>query len=153
MNGVLSRKQREYLEKGRIARLATVDQKNSVHLVPIVFANRGNTIYFVIDRKTKTGRELKRLKNIYETGRASLLIDNYSENWEELSFLLLTCSATVIGHGASLSEKRFAAKELKRKYAQYARGDYFPENIDAAIFVRLEPQKAVFWQNLRRSLA
>ncbi len=149
----LSRENLEYLRAARVARLATVDKNHSVHLVPIVFADSGSRVYFVLDRKRKqSGVELKRVRNITETGNAELLIDYYSEKWGELSFLLLHCSAKVLGPGTNLNEKRLAARILKKKYQQYASGGYFPENLEEAVFVRLEPQRAVFWQNLRRSL-
>ncbi|HYB03491.1 MAG TPA: pyridoxamine 5'-phosphate oxidase family protein, partial [Nitrososphaerales archaeon] len=64
---VFSRKQLEYVKEARVGRLATVDRKNHIHVVPIVFANLGDRIYFVLDRKKKSGRELKRIRNISET--------------------------------------------------------------------------------------
>jgi PPOX class probable F420-dependent enzyme len=142
-------KQLEYLKKARVGRLATVDRKNAIHLVPIVFANLGDRIYFVVDRKKKSGKELKRIRNISETGKAALLIDHYSENWKTLTSLLIQCAGRVLAPGSDSIEKRRAAKKLKEKYSQYSRGDYFPEELDKAIFVRLEPERAVFWQNLR----
>lgn len=151
---VLSRDELKYLRNARIARLATVDRLNSIHIVPVVFAISGSRIYFVVDLKAKKeGRQLKRIRNISETKKAALLIDNYSENWEKLSFLLIHCSARVIDKGENLKEKLLAAKKLKEKYSQYAYQGYFPDDINESIFVRLEPQKAVFWQNLRASLA
>jgi PPOX class probable F420-dependent enzyme len=139
----------EYLKKARVGRLSTIDRKNGIHLVPIVFANLGERIYFVVDRKKKSGKELKRIRNISETGKATLLIDHYSENWKSLSFLLIHCSGKILTSGPNSFEKRSAAKELKEKYPQYSRGGYFPEMLEEAIFVRLEPERAVFWQNLR----
>ncbi len=136
-----------------MARLATVDREGSIHIVPIVFANLGQRIYFVVDRKKKTGKPLKRIRNLSETHKATLLLDHYSEDWRKLSFLLLDCSAQILGSGFELAEKERAAKRFKEKYPQYGRGDYFPKKLDEAIFVRLEPNKAVFWQNLRRTSA
>jgi len=149
----LSKKQTNYLCKGRVGRLATFDSADSLHLVPIVYACLGNKIYFVVDRKKKqTGRTLKRVRNISENGKATLLVDNYSENWKKLSYLMIYCRATIIGPEDNYREKRLAAKKLKEKYYQYEKDDYFPEKIDKAVFVRLEPQRAIFWQNLRHSV-
>ncbi len=117
--------------------------------MPVVFANLGDRIYFVVDRKKKSGKELKRIRNISETGKAALLIDQYSENWKTLSFLLIHCTGRVLSSGSDSFEKRRAAKKLKEKYLQYSAGAYFPENLDEAVFVRLEPERAVFWQNQR----
>jgi hypothetical protein len=41
---------------------------------------------------------------------------------------------------------------LKEKYPQYRKQDYFPADVERAIFVRLEPETAISWQNLHRSL-
>ena len=137
-----------------MARLATIDETNSAHLVPIVYASIGNKIYFVVDRKEKqSGKTLKRVRNISENGKATLLIDNYSEDWDELSYLMIYCRAKIIGPGENYREKLAAARRLKEKYAQYGKGDYFPEDIEKAVFVKLEPQKAIFWRNLRHSVA
>jgi len=145
----LSPEQLEYLRKGRVGRLGTSGEKGVIQIVPTVYAFFENRIYSVIDAKKKSGGELRRIKNIRKTGRATLLIDNYSENWDELSFLMLQCKAKVIGPGEDQAEKMLARIILKEKYKQYSNGGYFPENIDQAIFVRLEPEKAFFWQNLR----
>jgi PPOX class probable F420-dependent enzyme len=145
----LSPEQLEYLRKGRVARLGTFGENGVIQMVPTVYAFFENRIYSVIDGKKKSGSELKRIKNIRKTGKATLLVDNYSENWDELSFLMLQCKAKVIGPGEDQAEKMLARIILKEKYKQYSNGGYFPENIDQAIFVRLEPEKAFFWQNLR----
>ena len=44
-----------------VARLATVDARARPHLVPIVFALAGETIYSVVDAKPKRTTELRRL--------------------------------------------------------------------------------------------
>jgi PPOX class probable F420-dependent enzyme len=150
----LSREQAAYLRKGRVARLATIDETNSAHLVPVVYACIGNRIYFVIDRKLKRpGKTLKRIRNISENEKATLLIDNYSEDWDELSYLMIYCRARIIGSGENYREKLAVTRKLKEKYLQYGKGDYFPDDIEKAVFVKLEPQKAIFWRNLRHSVA
>jgi len=149
----LSPEQLDYLRRGRIARLGTLNEDKTVHLVPVVFANVEERIYFVIDQKTKhQGKRLRRIKNILETKKATLLVDHYSEKWESLSYLLLYCNAKVLAAESALKERNLATRKLKEKYPQYRNIGYFPEDIETAVFVRLDPQKAVFWQNLRRSL-
>jgi len=145
---VLSRAQLRYLRRARVGRLATVDRRNVIHIVPIVFASSGDGIYFVVDRKKKTGKRLKRVRNISETGKAALLVDHYSERWEKLSYLLIQCAAKIVSE-SELKEKILVAKKLKEKYPQYARGSYFPRKLDEAIFVCLVPERVIFWQNLR----
>lgn len=149
MTGILSPEQLEYLRRGRVARLGTTSGDGSISMVPIVYAVFENRIYSAVDQKRKRNTEPKRITNIRKTSKATILVDNYSENWDELSFLLIRCRAKVIGPGEDQAEKMLARIILKEKYRQYSNGGYFPENLDEAIFVRLEPESAFFWQNLR----
>jgi PPOX class probable F420-dependent enzyme len=146
---VLSSEQLAYVRKTRVGRLATVNEDNSTQVVPIVYVNSAERIYFVVDRKKKSGSQLKRIKNILRTGKASLLLDSYSEDWENLSFLLLYCAAAVIGPGEGAKEKDLVARKLKKKYPQYSQSVYYPKTNDQAVFVRLKPRRAIFWQNQR----
>jgi PPOX class probable F420-dependent enzyme len=69
----------------RSARFASVDDNGDPHLVPIVFALVGDTIYFVIDFKPKkTTAGLKRLANIRSHPRVAVLVDHYDDDWNQL---------------------------------------------------------------------
>lgn len=149
----LSRAQRKYLEQSRVARLGTVDEHGHPHVMPIVFANTSDTIYFVVDRKRKRSANLKRLRNISNNPKVTLLADDYSENWERLRFLMLDCKAEIMRAGQRKRERNTAKRLLKLKYMQYRIGSYFPKDEDTAVFVRLHPLRAVYWQNSRHSLA
>ena len=78
---ILSASELRYAKSARVAHLATVDSRRNPHVVPIVFAIDSEAIYFVVDKKTKGKTTLRRLRNISETGKATVLIDNYSEDW------------------------------------------------------------------------
>jgi len=148
---ILTREQLKYLAEARVARLATSDRDGVISLVPIVYAIKGVNIFFVADKKTKhSGKKLKRFRNISENPLVTVLVDNYSENWGDLSYLMLRCNARILNEEG---EKRIAARELKKKYPQYGKGGYFPDTLKDAVLVRLEPERAVFWQNLHPSLA
>ena len=148
---ILTREQLKYLADGRVARLATFDRDGVISLVPIVYAIKGEKLFFVADKKTKhSGKKLKRLRNISENPLVTVLVDNYSENWGDLSYLMLHCNARILNEEG---EKKIAARELKKKYPQYGKGGYFPDTLKDAVLVRLEPERAVFWQNLHPSLA
>jgi PPOX class probable F420-dependent enzyme len=75
---------RERFAAARVARLATVSADGAPHLVPVVFALLGESVYSVVDQKPKRTTELRRLQNVRETGRASLLADHYEEDWRRL---------------------------------------------------------------------
>ncbi len=68
----------------RVARLATADAAGRPHLVPIVFAVAGDTIYSAVDAKPKGTRELRRLANARENPAVAVLADQYDEDWTRL---------------------------------------------------------------------
>ncbi len=71
--------------EARVARLATVDAQGQPHLVPIVFALAGETIYSVVDAKPKRTTELRRLANVRANPRVSVLADHYDDtDWDAL---------------------------------------------------------------------
>ena len=65
----------------RVARLATATPDGAPHLVPIVFAVRGDTIYHGVDAKPKRTTQLRRLANIAANPRVSVLVDHYDDDW------------------------------------------------------------------------
>ena len=75
---------RSRFASARVARLATVDGAGRPHLVPMVFAVDGETIYSVVDAKPKRTTALRRLANVRENPQVSLLVDHYDENWDAL---------------------------------------------------------------------
>jgi PPOX class probable F420-dependent enzyme len=75
---------RERFAAARVARLATVAADGTPHLVPIVFALLGESVYSVVDQKPKRTTELRRLENIRANPRVALLADHYEEDWRKL---------------------------------------------------------------------
>src|SRR6516164_8326560 len=67
-----------------VARLATVDAAGQPHLVPCCFVLDGLTAYSAVDDKPKRSPRLQRLANVQGRPVASLLIDEYSEDWTAL---------------------------------------------------------------------
>src|SRR5919201_3412276 len=87
----------EFIERARVARLATVDYTSKPHLVPVVFVFDGNHFFIPIDQKRKTVKpqRLKRIKNIQDNPNVALLIDKYSEDWTKLAFVMIQGKALV----------------------------------------------------------
>lgn len=103
----------------RVARLATLDADGRPHLVPIVFAVAGDTLYSAVDDKPKRrDRELRRLRNARERPAATILVDHYAEDWQELWWVRIDGSARVLDGG---EEADAALALLAAKYEQYAR--------------------------------
>ncbi|MER5894816.1 TIGR03668 family PPOX class F420-dependent oxidoreductase [Streptomyces sp. NPDC001876] len=67
-----------------VARLATADGAGLPHVVPVTFAVGGDVLYFAIDHEPKSTRNLRRLRNIRENPRVSVLVDHYAADWSAL---------------------------------------------------------------------
>jgi PPOX class probable F420-dependent enzyme len=75
---------RDRFAAGRVARLATVGTDGSPHVVPVVFAVVGSTVLTAVDHKPKSTTRLRRLVDIEQNPRVSLLVDEYDEDWSRL---------------------------------------------------------------------
>jgi PPOX class probable F420-dependent enzyme len=101
----------------RVARLATVDADGQPHVVPIVFALAGDTIYSVVDAKPKRTTELRRLRNVTANPRVSVLADHYDDtDWDALWWARADGTARVLG--LDESEAASAVQLLARRYPQ-----------------------------------
>jgi len=109
--------ERERLAAARVARLATVSADGRPHLVPIAFALLGDVVWSAVDAKPKTTRALRRLANIEATGRASLLVDAYDEDWSALWWVRVDGPARVLP--ADDAEAVLGVDALVAKYPQY----------------------------------
>ena len=102
----------ERLALARVGRLATVTATGRPHIVPVCFVLAGGRIFTAVDAKPKVTRDLARLENVRATGRASLLVDHYEEDWAELWWVRVDGVAAVI-------ESEAAIDALAGKYEQY----------------------------------
>lgn len=108
---------RERVAAARVGRLATVSADGAPHLVPFCFALVGDTVFTAVDDKPKRSRELRRIANITATGRATVLVDHYAEDWTQLWWVRLDCGASVVEDELT---RRRALNALAAKYHQYA---------------------------------
>ena len=74
----------------RVARLATADADGHPHIVPVCYAYDGTHFYIPLDEKPKKVDEskLRRVRNIVARHEASLLIDQYDDDWSHLGYVL-----------------------------------------------------------------
>lgn len=103
---------------GTVAVLATVGAEAAPHLVPVVFAVEGDTVYTAVDAKRKSTQRLRRLSNIEANPQVSLLVDHYSENWDQLWWVRADGLATVHHDGEQMA---IGYGLLRAKYVQYER--------------------------------
>jgi PPOX class probable F420-dependent enzyme len=99
----------------RVARLATTSEQGQPHVVPIVFAVDGDTIYTAVDWKPKTTRQLRRLENIAANARVAVLVDHYADDWTQLWWARADGAARI---AAGAAEQR-ALELLSARYVQY----------------------------------
>ncbi|HEX5620994.1 MAG TPA: TIGR03668 family PPOX class F420-dependent oxidoreductase [Solirubrobacteraceae bacterium] len=102
----------ERFAAARIGRLATVTAAGAPHIVPVCFALHDGVVYTAVDAKPKATTALARLDNVRATGRASLLVDHYEEDWASLWWVRVDGVAEVVH-----SER--AIDVLADKYEQY----------------------------------
>ena len=116
----------EFILSLRVARLSTVTPSGVPHSVPICFALSGNdTIYTPIDAKPKKyiDKPLERVINIANNDGVVVLFDRYSENWNELAYVMAKGKAKVV---RDEQENLLAAKLLEDRYVQYRDQNYLP---------------------------
>lgn len=99
-----------------MARLATTDPDGRPHLVPIVFALDGETLYTAVDHKPKRSSKLRRIENARARPDVTVLIDEYDDDWTKLWWVRLRGRARVLDAG---SEREHALQLLAQKYPQY----------------------------------
>ena len=102
----------------RVARLATADADGVPHLVPIVFAVDGDTVFSAVDRKPKRTTALKRLANVRANPRVALLADEYDdEDWGALWWARADGEGRVLEPGGPLARR--AVELLQDRYPQH----------------------------------
>jgi PPOX class probable F420-dependent enzyme len=107
---------RGLVRAARVGRLATVRADGRPHVVPVCFALSGDVVHSAVDAKPKRDARLQRLANIEATGVASLLVDDYAEDWARLWWVRVDGRARVV---ADEAETRRALEALRAKYPQY----------------------------------
>jgi PPOX class probable F420-dependent enzyme len=88
------------------------------HLVPIVFAVVGDTVYSAVDAKPKRTTALARLRNIAAHPAAAVLVDHYDEDWTSLWWARADGVARVLTPPEDAAEIASALALLSAKYPQ-----------------------------------
>ncbi len=108
-----------FIAQMRVARLATADTEGRPFVVPICYAFDGELFYTPLDQKPKRVevRELRRVKNLLARPEASLLIDQYADDWSQLGYLLVQTQAQIVEPGDPLHFQGLPL--LRARYTQY----------------------------------
>jgi PPOX class probable F420-dependent enzyme len=135
---------RNYISGHRVARLATADAGGRPRVIPICYAFDGSRIYSPIDQKPKSvsPNKLKRVRNIGENAQVCLVIDDYSDDWNELVYIQISGIAELIyPTDSAASEHDEAVRLLREKYAQYRSMD-----IDRTPMIKITPTRLKAWR-------
>lgn len=144
MSVEISEPVRRFILAHSVARLATADKNGQPHVIPFCYAFNGERFYFVVDEKPKrqTGKPLKRIRNMLENPHVALVIDDYSDDWTQLAYVLVSGSPQVVDDEA---EYATALALLRDRYPQYrAMLLSFARNT----MVRISPNKILAWGNV-----
>ena len=120
---IISDRERAFLLRRRVGRLATSDAASFPHVVPVCFAPGDDVLYTPIDEKPKRGTQLKRLANIAGNPNVAFLADHYDEDWSQLGWVRLDGRADILHQG---DEFETARRLLRNRYVQYATMNLFP---------------------------
>jgi len=133
---VPSDRERRFLERRRVARLATADGGGEPHVLPVCFALGQADVFIAVDRKPKRGppRQLKRLRNIAANPQVALVADRYDDDWSRLGWVMLRGRADILERGA---ERDRAQALLIARYHQYRDMDLAPLPVIALRITRV----------------
>ena len=128
-----------FVRRHRVARLATVDGAGQPLVLPICYVLAGETLCSPTDAKPKrvAVQRLKRLRNIQKNPQVALVIDDYSDDWTQLAYVILQGTAEILTAGPVFD---VAIPALREKYPQYR---LMPIEANPMIVVQLT--RAVSW--------
>ena len=133
----------QFINSHRVARLATADAAGRPAVVPICYVFNGESFYSAIDKKPKRVdlMQLQRVRNIRVNSHVALVIDDYSEKWSELIYVVIRGVAEIIDPDESIStEHESAVAALRLKYEQYR-----SMVIDRNPIIKIVPNRVRFW--------
>jgi nitroimidazol reductase NimA-like FMN-containing flavoprotein (pyridoxamine 5'-phosphate oxidase superfamily) len=106
-----SKREKAYLAKARVARVASIGPRGRVHVAPFchAFDPERRTVYIATDRSGTTAR------NVRSRAAVGVACDDYFEDWDRIRGLVVQAKARTAGE----KERELASKLLKRKFRRY----------------------------------
>ncbi len=132
----------EFIRSRRVARLATASVEGQPLVVPICYVFDGEFLYTPIDEKPKSvdAGSLKRVRNIRANPNVALVVDDYSEDWSKLVYVLVSGTAEIISAADDASEHKRAVELLREKYPQYR-----SMKLDERPIIKIAPARIKRW--------
>ncbi len=137
MTEILSPREEDFVREQRVARMATADVDGRPFAVPVCFVYLNGCLYTPVDEKPKSGRRLKRLRNIEANPHVALVFDRYEDHWERLAWVLIRGKASLV---TDMGEKASAVAALRSKYEQYE-----SMALEKLPLIRVSPEHAANW--------
>ncbi len=137
MTDILSPREEDFVRAQRVARMATADIDGRPFAVPVCFVYLNGCLYTPVDEKPKSGRRLRRLRNIEENPQVALVFDHYEDDWERLAWVLIRGKASMV---TDMGEKAQAVAALRSKYEQYD-----SMALEQLPLIRVNPEHAANW--------
>lgn len=104
------------IERLRVVRLATVDEHGQAHVVPVIFVVDGDIFYSPTDKPKAQQPRPKRLRNLDQNKRVTVLGDFYDEDWIHAWWVRLRGSGRVVGESP---ERTHALGLVDQKYSRF----------------------------------
>lgn len=104
------------IERVRVVRMATVDDRGRAHVVPVIFAVDGDIFYSPTDKPKDGDPRPKRLRNLDRDRRVTVLADVYDDDWLNAWWVRLRGSARVVDEG---QERTHALGLIDRRYPMF----------------------------------
>jgi PPOX class probable F420-dependent enzyme len=134
-----------FITSARVGRLATADAGGQPMVVPICYAFDGRALYSAVDAKPKQAppERLRRIRNLRENRRVSIVIDEYEEDWTRLRYVIIQGEADLLTDGPQFAH---GVDLLVAKYSQY-RTLGLPR--ERGLMIRVTPSRVSAWQYSR----
>jgi PPOX class probable F420-dependent enzyme len=142
-----------FVTAARRATLATLDARGHPRLVPICFVvdkhgaegatGERLTLYSAIDEKPKRSADpldLARVRDLRARPAGSLLVDRWSEDWDQLGWVRLDCQAEILSADGADDARARVIAALRAKYPQYR-----AQNLEERPLIRLTCSVAASW--------
>lgn len=131
-----------FIASARVGRLATADAGGQPMVVPICYAFDGQALYSAVDAKPKQAAPegLRRIRNLRENPRVSIVIDQYDEDWTRLRYVIIQGQADLLTEGPQFAR---GVDLLVAKYTQY-RTLVLPR--ERGLMIRVTPTRVSSWQ-------
>ncbi len=108
---------KRFVDEARVCRIATVRPSGEPHVIPVCPVFDGEATVYV-----DVGKRSAAAEGFRSSGRVTVLLDEYDEDWSRLKAVLLRCRA----EEATGEEQERAWEMVRRKFPQYKDVDWEP---------------------------